>query len=410
MYASTACRHSWSIISIAAGTIPAAITALTVDAPASTESKSISIVHMAGGSGVSFTHTLVVTPSIPSLPTNVPRRSNPSGSGSSPPRIVTVPSGSTTSRAMMWALVTPSARQCGPPELLATLPPIEHVCWLLGSGAKCRPWTATARDRSRLSIPGSTHARRPIGSTARSRFIFVVAITIAPSGGTAPPARPVPDPRATNGTPWRAAMRHARLDLVRRRREADGDGRAGHVRGVVAVQRQLGRAGVDPVGFQRGRAARSRSAGPERRDRERRRSFTSSAPRGGASGSPAPIRPAPRRRAPRRRAAGGRARRTSLPSRSARSSRSRTRRGVTALANGIGEPPSRGTGAAGRPAGHVGGRHRLRRGLVDLALGVARPDDPGGDPTGEPHHGRTVTPPGAAGARRATCRSRCRPP
>jgi hypothetical protein len=39
----------------------------------------------------------------------------------------------------MWAAVTPSDKQCGPPELLATLPPIEHVCWLLGSGAKWRP-------------------------------------------------------------------------------------------------------------------------------------------------------------------------------------------------------------------------------------------------------------------------------
>ncbi len=75
MYASTACRHSRSIISIAAGTIPAAMTALTVDAPASTDSKSISIVQIAGGSGVRRTHTLVATPSIPSLPTKTPRRS-----------------------------------------------------------------------------------------------------------------------------------------------------------------------------------------------------------------------------------------------------------------------------------------------------------------------------------------------
>ena len=106
----------------------------------------------------------------------------------------------------MWLAVTPSARQCGPPELLATLPPIVHVCWLLGSGAKCSPWMATARLRSRLRTPGSTHARRLSGSTARIRFIFVSEITTAPSGGTAPPARPVPDPRATNGTPASAAM------------------------------------------------------------------------------------------------------------------------------------------------------------------------------------------------------------
>ena len=62
--------------------------------------------------------------------------------------------------ASTCAVVTPSARQCGPPELLATLPPIEQLCWLLGSGAKCRPSGDTARVRSRLSTPGSTHASR----------------------------------------------------------------------------------------------------------------------------------------------------------------------------------------------------------------------------------------------------------
>ena len=51
------------------------MTALTVDAPASTVSKSISIVHTAGGFGVSRTQTLVAMPNMPSLPTNTPRRS-----------------------------------------------------------------------------------------------------------------------------------------------------------------------------------------------------------------------------------------------------------------------------------------------------------------------------------------------
>ena len=55
--------------------MPPAITALTVAAPSSTVSKSISIVHTAGGSGVRRTHTAVAIPNIPSLPTNTPRRS-----------------------------------------------------------------------------------------------------------------------------------------------------------------------------------------------------------------------------------------------------------------------------------------------------------------------------------------------
>ena len=41
------------------------------------------------------------------------------------------------------------------------------------------------------------------------RSIFVVTITTGSPTGTAPPASPVPEPRATNGRPCRRAMRTA---------------------------------------------------------------------------------------------------------------------------------------------------------------------------------------------------------
>ena len=115
----------------------------------------------------------------------------------------------------MWALVTPSARQCGPPELFATLPPIEQVCWLLGSGAKCTPRCAICFDRSRFSTPGSTHAWRFSASTETMRFIFDVEITIAPSGGTAPPARP--GARTAGEERARRSVRRPRRRPARRR-------------------------------------------------------------------------------------------------------------------------------------------------------------------------------------------------
>ena len=34
-----------------------------------------------------------------------------------------------------WLVVKPYLRQCAPPEFSATLPPIEQICWLDGSGA-----------------------------------------------------------------------------------------------------------------------------------------------------------------------------------------------------------------------------------------------------------------------------------
>ena len=82
---------------------------------------------------------------------------------------------------------------------------------------------ATARVRSRLSTPGSTHATRACGSTSSTRFIWVVTITTGSPSGVAPPARPVPLPRATNGRPCRRAIAHRGRDLVGRPRPAHGD-------------------------------------------------------------------------------------------------------------------------------------------------------------------------------------------
>jgi hypothetical protein len=128
-----------SIISIAAGTIPAAITADTAPAASSMAVKSARSVRISGGSGMSRTAMRVAMPMVPSLPTKTPRRSSPGVSGvseaSTPPSISTEPSGRTTSTASTCAEVTPAARQCGPPALVPTLPPMLHACCDDGSGA-----------------------------------------------------------------------------------------------------------------------------------------------------------------------------------------------------------------------------------------------------------------------------------
>ena len=46
-----------------------------------------------------------------------------------------VPSGMTSVAPLMWLTVTPYLSVCGPPELVATLPPIVQAPWLDGSGA-----------------------------------------------------------------------------------------------------------------------------------------------------------------------------------------------------------------------------------------------------------------------------------
>ena len=72
---STARVMRWSIISSAAGTSPAAMTALTAAAASRTDGNPSSRVATAGGTGVSRTAMRVAMPSVPSLPTNAPRRS-----------------------------------------------------------------------------------------------------------------------------------------------------------------------------------------------------------------------------------------------------------------------------------------------------------------------------------------------
>ena len=123
------------MISIAAGTIPAAITAETVWQAASMVAKSNSMVFTASGLGSSLTQISVTTASVPSLPTITEARSKSGESGASPPRLTTIPSWSTATIPSRWFKVTPYLRQWGPPALVETLPPTVLTCCDAGSGA-----------------------------------------------------------------------------------------------------------------------------------------------------------------------------------------------------------------------------------------------------------------------------------
>ncbi len=176
-------------------------------AHASTLSKPNSMVRTAGGTGTMRTQTWVTTPRVPSLPTTTPRRSRPAASGPSAPMRSSDPSGMTMSSASTCALVTPYARQCGPPAFVLTLPPIDDVCWLDGSGAKVNPARRRWFARSRLGTPGSTHARRSSGRTSTMRVMRAVVTTRASPMGVAPPASPVPLPLGTMARSCATAMR-----------------------------------------------------------------------------------------------------------------------------------------------------------------------------------------------------------
>ena len=71
----TASSASWSIISTAAGTMPAATMPETAALQAATESNEASSVRTPAGVCTSWTTALVTMPKVPSLPQNSPVRS-----------------------------------------------------------------------------------------------------------------------------------------------------------------------------------------------------------------------------------------------------------------------------------------------------------------------------------------------
>ena len=124
-----------SIISMAAGMMPAAMTSETAFPAASVESNAASRVRTDSGRRSSRRVTLVTTARVPSDPTSTPSRSRPGLSRAGPPSWIISPSGRTASTPATWWTVKPYFRQCAPPEFSATLPPIEQMTWLEGSGA-----------------------------------------------------------------------------------------------------------------------------------------------------------------------------------------------------------------------------------------------------------------------------------
>src|SRR5206468_12118959 len=96
------------------------------------------------GNGVRRAVILVATPKLPSELTNNPTRSGPQSSPPGLPSSTSEPSESSTSRARIWFAVTPYLRQCGPPAISATFPPIVQALRLDGTCAYCRPCVLTA--------------------------------------------------------------------------------------------------------------------------------------------------------------------------------------------------------------------------------------------------------------------------
>ena len=125
-----------SIISIAAGSTPAAMIADTASPAASTVWKPASRVRTASGRGSSRSVTSGRhAERALAADEGAHAGRSPGYSTAAATELLGRPSGSTTSSPVTWFTVKPYLRQCAPPEFSATLPPMVHADWLDGSGA-----------------------------------------------------------------------------------------------------------------------------------------------------------------------------------------------------------------------------------------------------------------------------------
>ena len=128
---------------------------------------------------------------------------------------------STTSTARMCADVTPVGQAVRAARVGADVAADRARLLRRRIGRVVQPEVRAPRARGRGSARRA-RPTRPAGpaSTSSTRFIWVVTITTGSSSGVAPPARPVPLPRATNGRPCRARDAHRGRDLLGRPRPA----------------------------------------------------------------------------------------------------------------------------------------------------------------------------------------------
>src|SRR6516165_7698854 len=126
--ACTNCSAAWiagrSIISMPPGMMPAPMILATHSPASSDEANPTSTARAQSGFLRRRTVISVTTPSSPSEPVMMPRRSYPPASRCLPPTRTTSPVISTSSQPSRLLVVMPYLRQCTPPEFSATLPPM----------------------------------------------------------------------------------------------------------------------------------------------------------------------------------------------------------------------------------------------------------------------------------------------
>ena len=120
------------------------------------------------------------------------------------PKVTRLASERITSSESTWSTVMPYLTEWLPAELLPIIPPSVARLLVEVSGPNMSPYWAAARFNCSCTTPGWTRACRAAPSIARIWFMCLEK-SITTARPTACPARLVPAPRASTGTPNSAA-------------------------------------------------------------------------------------------------------------------------------------------------------------------------------------------------------------
>ncbi len=140
-------------------------------------------------------------------PSSVSARARRSHSASETgPSVAREPSASTTSSSSTWSIVVPWRIDALPEELLPIMPPSVARLEVEVSGPKPSPWDRAAALSASCTAPGSTRTRRFATSISPIASRWREWSSTIPRPPAAWPARLVPPPRETTGTPCSAAI------------------------------------------------------------------------------------------------------------------------------------------------------------------------------------------------------------
>ena len=198
MYSFTFLTDSASTNSIRATGMPPPKMPTTASTAFFTDGKTARAAVIASGMPYTFSVSSVMTPSVPSEPTNMPFRWIPEEDlAARLPVWMMSPFASTTSRSLTWSRMMPYRTEVVPLAFVAAIPP--SVASAPGSTVKNKPYFFSSLFRTDLVTPGWTVTRKSLSFTSMIEFICDRSSEIPPLTGITCPSRLVPKPNGTTG-------------------------------------------------------------------------------------------------------------------------------------------------------------------------------------------------------------------